>query len=103
MSTFVGRKDGRNWKDHVDPVFYPIEYKTKDKKGVSKKEEKLKKLLKKKSYLVKEIKKIEEENEDILWKADSIEHEIFTLECDKDEIDMEIKDLRKKIKEEKKK
>jgi hypothetical protein len=69
---------------------------------MSKKEEKLKKLLSKKSSLIKKIQKIEEDNEDILWKADSIEHEIFTLECDKDEIDMEIKDLRKKIREEKK-
>lgn len=58
----------------------------------------IKKLLKKKSELTKKYKKIEEEDEDVLVHAEFVEHELFLIDCDKDEINMKIKELKEKKK-----
>ena len=57
--------------------------------------------MKKKSELTRKYKKIEEENEDVLCQAEAIEQELFLIDCDKDEIDMEISELKHKKKKKK--
>lgn len=65
---------------------------------MTKEEKKLEKLLTERKKLVKKIQKMEDDNEDILSQAECIEHELFSLECDKDGLDMEISILKMKLK-----